>query len=75
MAVMPPLILRSTFASSPFQVRFRSVPSPFARMGLTWELHRSYLGTARLLNFFISSFMRKKGIILKKFYINVANFL
>lgn len=71
MAVMPPLILRSTFASSPFQVRFKS----FARMGLTWDLHRSYLGTARLLNFFISSFMRKKGIILKKFYINVANFL
>ena len=71
MAVMPPFYLRFKSVSGPFQVRFKS----FARMGLTWELHRSYLGTARLLNFFISSFMRKKDIILKEFYINVTNFL
>jgi len=40
MAVMPPLILRSTFASSPFQVRFKSVSSHSQE----WDLHGSYIG-------------------------------
>ena len=38
MAVMPPLILRSTFASSPFQVRFKSVRKNGSYIGVTWEL-------------------------------------
>ena len=38
MAVMPSLILRSTFASSPFQVRFKSVPGPFQ---IRFKSHRS----------------------------------
>ena len=32
------LYLRFTFASPPFQVRFKSVPDPFLRMGEKWDL-------------------------------------
>ena len=41
---MPPLILRCKSVVGPFQVRFRSVSSPFLRMGLTWEAQGSYIG-------------------------------
>ena len=32
--------------SGPFQVRFRSVPSPFLRIGEKWDLHRTCIGLA-----------------------------
>ena len=41
-SVDPPLCLRSVFVPAPFLLRFKSL----SRMGLTWDLLRTYLGLA-----------------------------
>ena len=38
------LQVRFSFASNPFQIRFKSVVSPFHSMGAEWELHGSHMG-------------------------------
>ena len=44
---MPSLILRYAFALPSLQVRFKSVPSPFLIMGLTWDLQGRKKGIRR----------------------------
>ena len=60
-----------TSVPSPFQVRSRSVPSPFQRMGVTWDLLRN----CEVIELFHILIYEEKNIILKEFYINVTIFL
>ena len=58
-------------ANLEFQVRFRSVPGPFQRIGVSWDLLRN----CEVIELFHILIYEEKDIILKEFYINVANFL
>ena len=41
-----PLCLRCATVIIPFHLRFKTVPSPFRRMGEKWDLHRTCKGAA-----------------------------